>query len=75
MVRFRKRIYKDGLIKLPKEVKEHLGEEVEIAPNYFAAVMYPKDADLRRVLKSLEIIAADLKNQLEAMEDRDLHRK
>ena len=66
MVRFRVKVYKDGLTRLPKEVRELVtqhGEKLEIAPNYFAFVAYPEGVDLRKVTRSLEIILEDLKNQ------------
>jgi len=50
-----------GHVYLPKRIREALGEELKLLPNAEAGAIYPKNADLKRVIKSLEIIIADLK--------------
>ena len=76
MVRFKLKIYKDGLMRLPKELREqifkHGTTEIEIAPNYVAFVGYPKGVNLSKVIKSLEIIIEDLKAQLELEKEKPL---
>ncbi|MFB0523119.1 MAG: hypothetical protein ACETV1_05080 [Candidatus Bathyarchaeia archaeon] len=50
-----------GHIYFPKKIREALGEELRLLPNAEAGAIYSKDADLTRVIQSLEIIIADLK--------------
>jgi len=50
-----------GHIYIPKRIREAFGEKLNFLPNAEAGVIYPKNADLNRVVKSLQIIIADLK--------------
>jgi hypothetical protein len=50
-----------GHIYFPKIIREALGDELRFLPNAEAGAIYPKDADLSRVIQSLEVIIADLK--------------
>jgi hypothetical protein len=52
-----------GHVYLPEAVREILGKEITLLPNSEAAVLYPKDADLKRVIRSLRIIISDLELQ------------
>lgn len=64
MVRYRKGI-KSGVFRLPNELKEAFGDEIEIAPDSRAAAIYGAKEDKRAVIKSLQIIIRDLKNEIE----------
>lgn len=50
-----------GHIYFPKKIRQSLGPELKFLPNAEAGAIYPKDADLGRVVQSLEVIIADLK--------------
>ncbi len=50
-----------GHIYFPKKIREALGNELKLLPNAEAGAIYPKHADLNRVIQSLEVIIADLK--------------
>ena len=64
MIRYKKNI-KSGVIRLPKPVVESFGDEVEIAPNQVALVIYPSNEDRKNVIKSLELIIEGLKFEIE----------
>ena len=65
MVELETKITKGGIIYIPKEIREAFGKEIRIIPNASAALFFPKNVDYEDVLKSLEIIAADLKHRIE----------
>jgi len=50
---------------IPKEIINTLGFEWKAIPNSAALVAFARDADLRTVEKSVEIILADLSLRLE----------
>jgi len=53
---------KDGLFYLPKELREQWGIELELIPDAMGGVIYPKDADLEKVIECLEeVVLKDLK--------------
>lgn len=60
-----------GQYYFPKEIREALGKEVVVIPNAFAAAIFPKDAPLERVAKSLELILEDIKLRLEHQNDSE----
>jgi len=53
MVELKTKITKTGVLYIPKEIRE---------------AFFPADADYQDVLKSLEIIAADLRHRIEMQE-------
>jgi len=50
-----------GHFYFPKKIRELWGTEIKILPNAKAGAVYPKDADLKQVIRNLEVIIADLK--------------
>jgi bifunctional DNA-binding transcriptional regulator/antitoxin component of YhaV-PrlF toxin-antitoxin module len=68
LVKFRLKTNPVGQIYLPKEVREELGDRYILVANSRAAVIFPEDAPLELVIKSLEVIILDLKNRLELEE-------
>jgi hypothetical protein len=64
MVRYRKSI-KSGVFRLPIELKEAFGDEIEIAPGLKAAAIYPRETDKRIVIKSLRSVIRDLELEVE----------
>ncbi|MHC1635481.1 MAG: hypothetical protein ACXQTS_02505 [Candidatus Methanospirareceae archaeon] len=76
MVKYRWKL-KSGVLRLPKEVIEAFarnardkegGVEIEMTPNLVAAALYPRDMDKRLIIKSLRLIIAELKGELEIEE-------
>jgi len=53
-----------GHIYLPKQVREALGPNLALFPNAAAAVLAPVGMSYEDILKSLEIIKADLEHKL-----------
>jgi hypothetical protein len=53
-----------GHIYLPKQVREALGPDLVLFPNAAAAVLAPVGMSYEDILKSLEIIKADLEHKL-----------
>ena len=46
---------------IPKKIRETFGDELKILPDAKAGAFYPKNADLKQVILSLQIIIQDLK--------------
>jgi len=65
MVKFKVRANPNGQYYLPKEVREELGERLELICNARAAVIFPEGMSLKTVLQSLEIIKKDLHHRRE----------
>ena len=66
MVEFRIKINPEQrLACIPKELYEVLGHETKAVANRRAVIFFSENATLADVLKSLEIIRADLKHGLE----------
>lgn len=64
MLRYRKNI-KSGILRVPKEFHEAVGDEVELAPNYLSMAVYPANADKKKVIRSLKLIIKELEQELE----------
>jgi len=64
MVRY-KRSIKSGVVRIPQTVRDAFGDEIEMAPNMISMAVYPANADKRKVIKSLQIIIRDLKQDVE----------
>lgn len=65
MVELKTKITESGVLYIPKTVREAFSREMKIIPNAIAALFFPAHATYVDVLKSLEIIAADLKHRIE----------
>lgn len=65
MVKFKLKTNPVGQIYLPKEIREELGKELILIANAKVGVIFPTNESLDRILKSLEVILADLKLRLE----------
>lgn len=63
MVRYRKAI-NNGVIRIPQELKEIFGDELEIAPGLRAAAIYGSGEDKKRVIKSLQLVIQDLREEI-----------
>jgi hypothetical protein len=63
MVEFKIKVHKQQrLAYIPKEITECLGFEYKAVANRVALLLYPTNAKLEDVLKSLKLIEADLKH-------------
>lgn len=65
MVKFKVKANPSGQYYFPKEVRQELGENLELICNAKAAVVYNVDTPLDAVLKSVEIIQKGLKHRIE----------
>jgi hypothetical protein len=65
MVLLRTKITTTSVLYIPKEIREAFTRELEVIPNARAALFFPADASYEDVLRSLEIIQADLKHRIE----------
>ncbi|MEM1558511.1 MAG: hypothetical protein QXG12_07955 [Thermoproteota archaeon] len=45
---------------IPKEIVETLGYKLKAKPDRFVVILYPENADMHMVLKSLRVLLADL---------------
>ena len=70
LVSFDLRVHpKKQLAYFPKAIVKTLGFELKAIPNAKAMVVYPKNADLKTVIKSLKIILQDLELRVEESGD------
>ena len=65
MVKFKVKANPQGQYYFPKEVREELGQNLELICNAKAAIVYSADTPLKTILESMEIIEKDLKHRLE----------
>ncbi|MEM3356899.1 MAG: hypothetical protein QW166_03625 [Candidatus Bathyarchaeia archaeon] len=65
MVKFKVKANPSGQYYLPKEVREELGQELELVCNAKVAVVYNIQTPLEAILKSIDIIRKDLRHRLE----------
>lgn len=65
MVKFRVKANPQGQYYFPKEVREELGESLELVCNAKAAVVYSAETPLTTILESIDIIIKDLRHRLE----------
>lgn len=71
MVEFNIKVHeKQGIAYIPKEIRECMGLEFKLTANRTACVLYPKNARLEDVVKSLRIILQDLEHALEMKDKR-----
>lgn len=64
-----KRNIKSGVVRIPLEVKEAFGDEIEMLPNLKSMVIYPANLEKRKVVRSLQVIIRDLKQEVEDSEE------
>jgi len=64
MVELRTKITTSGVLYIPKELREIFPRELKIIPNAVAAVFFPANISYENVLKSLEIITAEIKHRI-----------
>jgi bifunctional DNA-binding transcriptional regulator/antitoxin component of YhaV-PrlF toxin-antitoxin module len=65
MVLLKTKITTTGVLYIPKEIREAFTRELKIIPNARAALFFPADAAYEDVLKSLQVIEADLRHRIE----------
>lgn len=70
MVRYKRNI-KSGVVRIPKEVKEAFGDEIIMLPNLRSMAIYPAKEKKENVIRSLQLIIRDLKQELEGGEKDD----
>lgn len=68
MVRYKKPLG-SGVIRVPQELREVFGDELEIAPGLRAAAMYGSGEDKKRVIKSLQMIIQDIREEISIAEE------
>ncbi len=65
MIKFKIKANSSGQYYFPREVRQELGEDLELICNAKAAVVYNAKTPLESVLKSIEVIHKDLENRIE----------
>ena len=71
MVKFKIKANPSGQYYFPKEVREELGEELDLICDAKAGVIFPAGTPLELVLKSLEIIERDLEYRLQLQKEME----
>jgi len=69
MVKFRVKANQSGQYYFPKEVREELGEELNVICNAKVAVIYNSQTSLELVLKSLKVLTHDLEHRRDLEKD------
>lgn len=69
MVELKTKITTTGVLYIPKEIRDVFARELKIIPNATAAVFFPANVSYENVLKSMEIIAADIKHRIEMLKE------
>ena len=64
MVKFKVKANPAGQYYFPKEVRQELGQNLELICNAKAAIVYSADTPIKTILESMEIIEKDLKHRL-----------
>lgn len=70
MVELTTKITASGVLYIPKPVREAFSRNMKIIPSARAALFFPADIGYKDVLKSLEIIAAEVKLRIQMEEDQ-----
>jgi len=65
LVKFKVKANPQGQYYFPKEVRQELGQNLELICNAKAAIVYSADTPLKTILESMEIIAKDLKHRID----------
>lgn len=66
-----KRNIGSGVVRIPQEVREAFGDEIEMLPNLKSMVIYPANLEKRKVIRSLQVIIRDLKQDVEDAEEAE----
>ena len=69
MVKFKVKANSSGQYYLPKEVREELGDKLELVCNTKTAVIFSEGISLKTVLGSLELIQRDLHHRRQLEEE------
>jgi bifunctional DNA-binding transcriptional regulator/antitoxin component of YhaV-PrlF toxin-antitoxin module len=75
MVKFKVRASPSGQYYFPKEVRQELGEDLELICDAKAGIIYNSKTGIRQILKSMEIIQKELEHrlELEQTEEREVN--
>jgi bifunctional DNA-binding transcriptional regulator/antitoxin component of YhaV-PrlF toxin-antitoxin module len=65
MVKFTVKSNPQGQYYFPKEVRAELGAELDLICNARAAIVFSKDTPLEVILKSMDLIAQDLRQRID----------
>ena len=75
MVKFQIKSNPQGQYYLPKEVRQELGERLDLICDTKTAVIYDSKTKLNLVLKSLKLLCSHVENQLELEEQNEKEEK
>jgi len=64
MVRYRRNI-RSGVVRIPQVVREAFGDEIEMVQNLRSMAVYPANEEKRKVIRSLQLIIKDLKQEID----------
>lgn len=64
MVRYKRNI-KSGVVRIPKEIRDAFGDDIILLPNLRSMAIYPAGEDKEKVIRSLQLIIRDLKQEIE----------
>jgi hypothetical protein len=68
-MKYTKRI-SNGVLRIPQELRDVFGEEIVITPGLCAAAIYGSGEDRKRVVKSLQMVIRDIRDEIALEEER-----
>ena len=71
MVELKTKITTTGVLYIPKEIREVFPRDLKIIPNATAALFFPANVSYENVLRSIEIIAADIRHRILIQKERE----
>ena len=60
-----------GVLRIPKDVRREIGDEIILHPNTKSAVIYGRDEKPERVISSLRVIIMDLQQEVKDRKDEE----
>ena len=60
----------NGVLRIPQELRNVFGEEIIITPGLCAAAIYGSGEDRKRVVKSLQIVIRDIREEIALEEEK-----
>ena len=60
-----------GILRIPKDMRRELGDEIILQPNTKCAVIYGRNEKPERVIRSLKLIIMDMKQEIKGGDDNN----
>lgn len=61
----------NGVLRIPQELRDVFGKEIVISPGLCAAAIYGSEEDKKRVVKSLQLVIRDIREEIALEAERE----